>query len=99
MTLFDSDSQLNLLPKDGLVRYYGIIFNPNQSDRFYHYLLNNIDWKQDEAIIFGKHLFTKRKAAWYGDQPFAYTYSKTTKVALPWTSELLELKQISDKLT
>lgn len=98
MTLFDTDPQFNLLPSDGLVRYFGKIIDQQLSDGFYHYLLNKIDWKQDEAIIFGKHLYTKRKAAWYGDKPYAYTYSKTTKVALPWTAELLELKQFAEKL-
>src|SRR5690606_40284895 len=44
------------------------------------------------AIIFGKEIITKRKVAWYGDKPFEYTYSNTTKLALPWTKELLELK-------
>ena len=39
-------------------------------------------------------IITKRKVAWYGDKPFKYTYSKTTKSALPWTKELLELKEI-----
>ena len=32
------------------------------------------------------------KAAWYGDTDFEYTYSNRTKIALPWTKELLELK-------
>jgi len=99
MTLFNSDTKHNLLPKDGIVIYYGKVLDSKQSERFFNYLLNSIDWKHDEAIIFGKHLFTKRKAAWYGDQPYAYTYSKTTKVALPWTAELLELKQMAEKIT
>ena len=34
---------------------------------------------------------TKRKVAWYGDQGFDYTYSNTTRSALTWTPELLEL--------
>ena len=44
-------------------------------------------------------IVTKRKVAWYGDKPFKYTYSKTTKSALPWTKELLELKDIIEKKT
>lgn len=30
----------------------------------------NILWKNDEVIIFGKHIVTKRKAAWYGDSDY-----------------------------
>ncbi len=62
-------------------------------------LLNNICWKNDEAIIFGKKILTKRKVAWYADKPFKYTYSKITKHALPWTEELLALKDLVEKRT
>ncbi len=42
---------------------------------------------------------TKRMVAWYGNQPFAYTYSGTTKQALPFTNELLQLLQMVQKQT
>lgn len=60
-------------------------------------LLERIEWRNDEAVIYGKRIITKRKVAWYGDQPFSYTYSKTTKTALPWTPELLILKNLAEK--
>ncbi|MFY7826995.1 MAG: alpha-ketoglutarate-dependent dioxygenase AlkB family protein [Flectobacillus sp.] len=94
LSLFDSvNPQLNLLPKDGTVNYYGKLFAENEADYFFTVLLDSIDWKNDEAIIFGKKIITKRKVAWYGDSPFRYTYSKVTKEALPWTPELVILKQ------
>ena len=37
--------------------------------------------------------------AWYGDLPYGYTYSNTTKYALPWTKELLELKKSIERTT
>jgi alkylated DNA repair dioxygenase AlkB len=37
--------------------------------------------------------------AWYGDKSYAYTYSKTTKYALPFTKELLALKQLVEMKT
>lgn len=89
----------NLLPKDGTVNYYGKIFNAQDADRFFEVLLKSIEWRKDEAIIFGKKLMTKRKVAWYGDKTFEYTYSNTTKLALPWTAELLELKSRIEKET
>ena len=82
----------NLLPKDGVVNYYGIILNREEADRYFEFLLKHIDWKNDEAILFGKRIITKRKVAWYGDKSFEYEYSNTTKKALPWTKELLDLK-------
>jgi alkylated DNA repair dioxygenase AlkB len=54
---------------------------------------------QKIVFIFGKHIVVKRKVAWYGDSDYLYTYSNTTKQALAWTKELLDLKQIVEKLT
>lgn len=101
MELFENvpNSDLNLLPQDGTVNYYGEIFNLNQANHYYRKLLETIEWKNDEAIIFGKKIVTKRKVAWYGSKDFEYTYSKTTKKALPWTKELLELKTAVEKET
>lgn len=84
---------LNLLPADGEVIYFGKIFEQEKSDSLLMAFRNNIEWKNDEAVLFGKKIITKRKAAWYGDEPFKYTYSRTTKTALPWTKELEELKK------
>lgn len=101
MKLFDNliDKNKNWLPKDGVVHYYGKLSSPSETDAYYDHLLNNIEWRNDEAIIFGKMIITKRKVAWYGDQPFQYTYSNTTKQALPWTKELLALKAMVEKET
>ncbi len=82
----------NLLYKDGITNYYGHIMSLGDADLHLISLLNNICWKNDEAIIFGKKILTKRKVAWYADKSFKYTYSKITKHALPWTEELLTLK-------
>lgn len=89
----------NWLPKDGTVNYYGKLFNQKEADFYLNRLLETIVWRNDEAIIFGKKIITKRKVAWYGEKPFEYTYSNTTKYALPWTKELLELKLLIEKET
>ena len=99
MDLFQPDSSINLLPYDGIVNYYGKIFTGNEATHYFDRLLETIEWKNDEAIIFGKKIITKRKVAWYGDSNFSYTYSNNTRLALPWTVELLELKQLVEKLT
>lgn len=89
----------NLLPKDGTVNYYGKVFSKTEADFYYERLLNNIAWENDQAVIFGKLIVTKRKVAWYGEKPFEYTYSNITKTALPWTEELLALKQKIEELS
>jgi alkylated DNA repair dioxygenase AlkB len=96
MDLFDiSEVQTkNLLPQDGIVNYYGKVLSNHDAIMYYEYLLYNIEWKHDQAMIYGKILTTKRKVAWYGDSPFEYTYSNITKSALSWSKELLELKEL-----
>ncbi len=98
MNLFGADSSLNLLPYDGTVNYYGPVLSAEQANQYYRQLLEHTVWKNDEARIFGKHYITKRKVAWYGDEGFAYTYSNTTKKALAWTLELVELKLLTENL-
>jgi alkylated DNA repair dioxygenase AlkB len=93
------DDTKNLLPKDGTVNYYGRVMSIAQGNHYLDALLNGIEWKNDEAIILGKKIVTKRKVAWYGDLPFEYTYSNVSKYALPWTQELLQLKTLIQERT
>jgi alkylated DNA repair dioxygenase AlkB len=99
MELFDfpSDSSANLLPGDGIVNYYGKLMSASESAAMAQALLDRIEWRNDEAVIYGKRIITKRKVAWYGEESFSYTYSNTTKTALPWTPELLFLKNLAEK--
>jgi alkylated DNA repair dioxygenase AlkB len=99
MELFDfpSDSSANLLPGDGIVNYYGKLMSTNDASEMAQALLDRIEWRNDEAVIYGKRIITKRKVAWYGEEAFSYTYSNTTKTALPWTPELLFLKNLAEK--
>lgn len=101
MDLFNNktDSSKNLLPKDGVVFYYGKLLTYQEANRYFASLNDTIEWENDKAIIYGKLIITKRKVAWYGDTDYEYTYSKTTKRALPWTVELLELKSIAEETT
>jgi alkylated DNA repair dioxygenase AlkB len=101
MDLFSNeiDYSKNLLPKDGVVNYYGKILTNDEANYYFDCLMNTIEWKNDQAIIYGKLITTKRKVAWYGDTNFDYTYSKTTKQALAWTKDLLNLKSITEEKT
>ncbi len=87
----------NLLPSDGDSRYHGVLLPLDIADDYLQKLLATIEFRHDEAMIFGKHIVTKRKVAWYADQAFTYTYSNITKRALPWTKELLALKSLVEQ--
>jgi alkylated DNA repair dioxygenase AlkB len=90
---------MEIINNDGLVIYYGKVMQKDEADAYLENLLDTIEWKNDEAIIFGRHIITKRKVAWYGDDGYSYKYSGTTKQALSWTPELLELKTITEQIT
>jgi len=93
-TIFD-----NLLPFDGAVFYHADFISNQKAIGFFKKLLTTIPWQQDEVFIFGKKHITARKMAWYADNDIAYTYSKSTKEALPWTAELLEIKRTVEQKT
>lgn len=93
------DPQQNLLPFDGVVQYHGVVWAPEEAQQLFERLMAEIDWRNDEAMMFGKHIITKRKVAWYGDKTFSYTYSKITKTALLWNDLLLALKAKTEAVT
>ncbi|WP_139422954.1 alpha-ketoglutarate-dependent dioxygenase AlkB family protein [Chryseobacterium mulctrae] len=99
--LFDEiqDFPINILPKDGVTEYYGKIFSDEECEKYYQYLFNQIPWENDEAVIFGKLIYTKRKVAWFGEKAFEYTYSNRTKYAKLWSLELLQLKQKCEEVS
>ena len=97
MDLFGFDQQLNILPCDGEAYYFGKLIDDAKANALMSDLLKNISWEYDELIIYGKHIITKRKTAWYGDTPLKYSYSNMTKTALPWIPALVELKRLVEK--
>jgi len=101
ISLFEdlSEFPVNVLPNDGTVHYYGKVFSNEESVSYYDYLFNQIPWENDEAVIFGKLILTKRKVAWFGEKAFEYTYSNRTKYARIWTPELLMLKQKCEEVS
>jgi len=92
LSLFPITPDQNLLPYDGEVYYYADFFTPKESQDFLRILTEEIPWKHDEVVIFGKVIQTRRKVAWYADHERPYTYSGRTKIGLPWTPSLISIK-------
>lgn len=90
---------MNLIPYDGDVIYFVKILEKDRADFYFERLMETIDWKQDEVIIFGKRIITRRKTGWYGEKEYEYTYSKITRKAKLWTPELKELKNLVEEKT
>ncbi len=101
MSLFDGiqNEPIQFLPKDGEVVYYENIFLKEQGIRFFNNLMQDVEWEHDELFMFGKKIITKRKVAWYGDEPFDYTYSNATKTAKPWNNDLKKIKLIVEEFS
>jgi alkylated DNA repair dioxygenase AlkB len=96
---FPQDPTANLLPQDGTVNYHGKCYTASEADEYFQTLLQTIEWRNDEAMMFGKRIVTKRKVAWYGNEAYAYTYSGVTKQALPWTEALKAIKEKTEAAT
>jgi len=83
-----------LLPGDGEVFYHRSLLDPAAADDFLSKLIANIPWQRDEVMMFGKRVVTRRETAWYGDQPYIYTYSQVARQAKEWTRDLRRLKEL-----
>ncbi len=88
-----------LLPYDGLAIYYGSIFLPPLIEEYKLLLMDEIVWENDHIRMFGKEIITKRKVAWYGDKPFLYRYSNSTKKALPITGTLNRIRKTIEEIS
>ena len=88
-----SNRGISLLSTDGHALYIPGVFDENSCGALFASLLDTIDWKEDQLVMFGKLITTKRKVAWVGDAGCSYTYSGVKKFPQPWTPALLEIKQ------
>jgi alkylated DNA repair dioxygenase AlkB len=89
----------NIINQDGLALYYSQAIPAEQLSHYYDELFNKISWEQDRVMMFGKEIITKRKVAFYSDPLISYTYSGKLKIGLPWSQELLVIKEIVESLT
>ena len=90
--LFPLNENINLLPRDGTLFYFKDFLTPEKSSINIALLLQELPFKNDETIVFGKHRVMNRLTAWVGDLPFTYGYSQIKRKADPWTINLLSLK-------
>jgi len=89
----------NILAQDGIALYYEKIVNDDEVNQLYEALLNNIQWENERVIMFGKEIITKRKVAFYSDPSISYRYASKTKIGLPWTKTLINIKDRIESIT
>ncbi len=99
MRLFNDQSPVSVISYDGQAAYHPTFIDDKEASKYFDQLKDEINWQKDELIIFGKTIITNRLVAWYGSEPFEYTYSKKTKKALLFSKTLLKLKAQVEGLT
>lgn len=74
-------------------------FAPAEADRLLAALLDDIDWRSEEILIFGRRRVVPRRVAWHGDPGARYRYSGTAHEPLPWTDLLDAIRDRVETLT
>jgi len=89
----DKNKPISLQMPDADVVYYPFFFDAATSNTLFKSLLKTISWKQDMITVFGKKHLQPRLTALYGDHNKTYSYSGITMTPLPFTKELLFIKE------
>lgn len=87
----------NLLPQDGEAYLIERALSSREADRAFSDLMENIDWQQEQAFLFGRKIPLPRLTAWYGDR--GYSYSGIRHVPAPFTPLLTTLKSSIEAVT
>ncbi|WP_256078542.1 alpha-ketoglutarate-dependent dioxygenase AlkB [Massilia sp. YIM B04103] len=92
MDLFaaDDDAMQPIPVEDGELRFLRQLKLPLSNAALMRRLQEEIAWRVDTIIVFGKAQAQPRLSAWYGEA--SYTYSGKTFHPLPFTPLLLEIK-------
>ncbi|WP_422083997.1 alpha-ketoglutarate-dependent dioxygenase AlkB family protein [Ulvibacterium sp.] len=95
--LFQEEIRLNL--PDSEIVYHPHFLEKNEADTCFGLLRRTVPWQQDVIKVFGKEYPQPRLTALYGTNDRTYSYSNITMKPLPFTEELLEIKQKIEVLT
>ncbi len=100
--LFPSDSQRNDCTKiempDADVRFYPNWMEHSDALKAFKTLQSELQWTQQDIVIFGKKHKSPRLQAWYGDADAVYTYSGLKMTPLPWHNTLLRIKKACEEV-
>jgi alkylated DNA repair dioxygenase AlkB len=63
-----------------------------------NYLIDEVPWRAENIVVWGKLVPQPRLIAWYGDRGANYTYSGINHDPLPWTDALIDIKNRVEKV-
>ena len=81
------------LPLPGAVVDYHPNWRRCEADRWFQRLMDQIDWRQDEIVLFGRPVRIPRLQAWHGVPGARYRYSGLALEPLPFTETLTEIRR------
>jgi alkylated DNA repair dioxygenase AlkB len=84
-------------PKQGiakeLLEYRPGLFDQTESDYLLQKFIKEVPWKQTVQKMYDKEVITPRLTAWYGDLGTDYSAAGKVSNPIPWTKELLMIKE------
>jgi alkylated DNA repair dioxygenase AlkB len=89
LNIFGDES--SALPTE-LIDYRPGVFTEAESNYLLHQFIEEIPWVQKSVLMYGKEVITPRLTAWYGNQDIDYSVSGNGACPLPWTADLLMVK-------
>ena len=92
LSLFSEAGQSRGLPSD-LLEYIPGVFSALESNYLLDQFISKVSWEQKTIKIYNKEIATPRLTAWYGDPGTNYSFTGMTLDPIPWTPELLMMKE------
>ena len=86
----------NLLPLDGEAYLIEDALSAEDADNSFLDLLENVDWRQEHAFLFGRKIAIPRLTAWYGER--GYGYSGLRHEPAEFTPALEALKSMTETI-
>jgi hypothetical protein len=84
LNLFENSDQYSIdtvknglnITSNGEFVYYPDFFPKIESDAFFKVFKDEVAWKQEAMIIYGKRINFSRLTAWYGDNDKPYSFQE-----------------------
>ena len=92
LAFFPEAGQSRGLPSE-LLEYYPQFISKPDSNSLLQKFIDETPWRQTTQKMWDKEYLTPRLTAWYGDPGTDYSFSGGLKNPMPWTPELLLLKE------
>jgi len=92
LNIFGEAANIPVLPPE-LLEYYPGFFDAGESMALMKQFISTVPWQQRMVTMYGKQIITPRLTAWFGNAGKDYTFSGTKFDPLPWTKDLLAIKE------